>query len=298
MTKTTPDTLGATSPHHMPWLDVAKGIGIFLVMTGHMMCPCHDAIDMFHMPLFFVLAGITFSTRQSTTPWLIGKINRLFVPYVFFTLISWILSMATRAINSGSPIYGGPFNGPLWFFPVMLGALVMVRYMLRCPLWVQWAGVIGALAFTWWGAANTDYSYNAPLMSSTVFISAAFLWAGTRMQWLRHSLDKPGSALGACLISGAIFATLYLCLKSHWGISGSYVTFGIYRHALPLAVACSMAGVLLTIAASKLIRSCRPLQWMGRNTIPLMCVHFPMSQYLNTQIANIIVYQHVNTGGG
>lgn len=45
---------------HFDYIDLAKGVGIILVILGHGMFPCHFAIDAFHMPLFFVLAGITF----------------------------------------------------------------------------------------------------------------------------------------------------------------------------------------------------------------------------------------------
>lgn len=42
----------------MPWLDVAKGIGIILVVIGHAMFPKHLIIDGFHMTLFFILSGV------------------------------------------------------------------------------------------------------------------------------------------------------------------------------------------------------------------------------------------------
>lgn len=39
------------------WIDVAKGIGIILVVIGHTLLPFHAVIDVFLMPLFFILAG-------------------------------------------------------------------------------------------------------------------------------------------------------------------------------------------------------------------------------------------------
>lgn len=44
------------------WIDVAKGIGIILMVMGHTSMP--DAINRwiysFHMPLFFLLSGLLF----------------------------------------------------------------------------------------------------------------------------------------------------------------------------------------------------------------------------------------------
>lgn len=49
---------------HFGFLDLAKGLGILMVILGHGMFPNHFLIDSFHMPLFFILAGITFTPPQ------------------------------------------------------------------------------------------------------------------------------------------------------------------------------------------------------------------------------------------
>lgn len=45
------------------WVDVAKGVGIFLMVMGHSSMP--DAVNRwiysFHMPLFFLLSGLVFN---------------------------------------------------------------------------------------------------------------------------------------------------------------------------------------------------------------------------------------------
>lgn len=46
-------------------LDVAKGIGIILVIIGHLSSSyLHDWIYSFHMPLFFIISGICFKTEK------------------------------------------------------------------------------------------------------------------------------------------------------------------------------------------------------------------------------------------
>lgn len=39
-------------------VDVAKGIGILLVILGHLKNPLMDFIYAFHMPLFFFVSGM------------------------------------------------------------------------------------------------------------------------------------------------------------------------------------------------------------------------------------------------
>lgn len=80
------------------WIDVAKGVGIVLVSFGHLRngdgesvwlptldAPI-DAIYLFHMPLFFLLGGLTFSRRGGFKAFLARKAKTLLVPYYVFSL--------------------------------------------------------------------------------------------------------------------------------------------------------------------------------------------------------------------
>ena len=80
------------------WIDIAKGVGIALVSFGHLRngdgqsvwLPALDglisAIYLFHMPLFYLLGGLTFSMRGGFKSFLIRKVKTLLVPYYFFSL--------------------------------------------------------------------------------------------------------------------------------------------------------------------------------------------------------------------
>lgn len=74
------------------WVDIAKGIGIVLVVMGHACCPKipHGIIYSFHMPLFFFLSGF-FISRQCKNDfytYLKKNIKSLLLPYFYFNLIS------------------------------------------------------------------------------------------------------------------------------------------------------------------------------------------------------------------
>ena len=45
----------------LKWLDIAKGLGIILMVLGHTSIPkfASDFIWSFHMPLFFIASGFT-----------------------------------------------------------------------------------------------------------------------------------------------------------------------------------------------------------------------------------------------
>lgn len=71
------------------WIDIAKGLLIFLVILGH--CEVYDGIKYFiysfHMGAFFFLSGLTFSTKSSPKNFLIKKIKSLILPYLLFSLV-------------------------------------------------------------------------------------------------------------------------------------------------------------------------------------------------------------------
>lgn len=51
------------------YIDIAKGIGILLVIAGHLFAyrgPISRWIFSFHMPLFFILSGICYKMNSST----------------------------------------------------------------------------------------------------------------------------------------------------------------------------------------------------------------------------------------
>lgn len=106
-----PQIFTANSPQHkadqsvpfvgkprIEWIDIAKGVGIALVSFGHLRngdgqsvwLPALDelisAIYLFHMPLFYLLGGLTFSMRGGFKSFLIRKVKTLLVPYYIFSL--------------------------------------------------------------------------------------------------------------------------------------------------------------------------------------------------------------------
>ena len=71
-------------------IDIAKGIGIALVILGHITdnSDCKQLIYMFHMPLFFFISGISFKysyTKDSSfKKFFRKKIKSIMIPYFIF----------------------------------------------------------------------------------------------------------------------------------------------------------------------------------------------------------------------
>jgi fucose 4-O-acetylase-like acetyltransferase len=90
---------------HFDWIDIAKGIGIVLVVLGHTLVPqirnessvagfLWIFIYNFHMPLFFFLSGFLFekglSRYNDKLKFIQNKAHFLLVPYLFFSIFAYL----------------------------------------------------------------------------------------------------------------------------------------------------------------------------------------------------------------
>ena len=121
------------------WIDVTKGIAIYLVILGHSLIglKVNDYIFAFHMPLFFIASGLLFR-EKSIKKTIAGNIKKLLVPY-YITSVCVILGRAVSAYLQGwtvqnirnlclntmiGAVFGYGVDGSKWFFTVwMIGAI-------------------------------------------------------------------------------------------------------------------------------------------------------------------------------
>ncbi|RYF04461.1 MAG: hypothetical protein EOO77_29600 [Oxalobacteraceae bacterium] len=90
-----------SEPHglrsRLAWVDVAKGLGIVLLVVLHVEAASDNAIGrpivwvlkLFRMPMFFIVSGMLFSPRGHLDM-AARKTRSLLVPYVSFMIAIWI----------------------------------------------------------------------------------------------------------------------------------------------------------------------------------------------------------------
>lgn len=80
-----------TKRNYIEWIDIAKGIGIILVIAGHTFClGLSSPLYTFHLPLFFLLSGIVFNEQKykSGSFLLRTKASQILRPWGVIALIS------------------------------------------------------------------------------------------------------------------------------------------------------------------------------------------------------------------
>ena len=126
------------------WIDIAKGIGILLVVVGHSSAISIGGgyvgrwINSFHMPLFFVMSGLCFDARKPIDRWgyCVRKLQGLLWPYFGLSLVCALLSLVFYFGNDpsmgfisqiGSALMLHSRISPFWFLIVLLACELAYR---------------------------------------------------------------------------------------------------------------------------------------------------------------------------
>ena len=152
--------------HRINWIDYAKGIGIILVVYGHMIRGMSQQISAeffyisdsvvygFHMPLFFFLAGL-FVEKWAASPSKIAlkqKVLTLIYPYFLWSivqgLINFFLSCYTNTPMSLKTLLNIAFMpiAQFWFLYVLF-FIYFLYYFLRKFLDIRAIFLISLLMF-------------------------------------------------------------------------------------------------------------------------------------------------------
>ena len=92
----TTDNIIKQKPKRDITLDIVRGIGITLMVIGHIGYPLNTFIYLFHMALFFIISGYLFRDKcWQTIPdvknFIMRKIKTLYLPFIIFNILFILL---------------------------------------------------------------------------------------------------------------------------------------------------------------------------------------------------------------
>lgn len=127
-------------------LDIAKGIGILIVVLGHVLRAddvfLKKFIFSFHMPLFFMLSGFVFNTENKKGKGLIGSELKLLSSYIVYGLLYLLINIPIGVISKSFSLWEAFMGfyqlivlygrGPLWFLTALMfahmGCKILKKY--------------------------------------------------------------------------------------------------------------------------------------------------------------------------
>ncbi|RBP97306.1 hypothetical protein CRD60_07455 [Bifidobacterium aemilianum] len=265
--------------HRIRWIDVSKGIAMLLVFYGHIheegtlpwlpdLVFSNDTVYFFHMPLFFILSGITFHPSASFIQFAGKRFRRLVIPYYFFSLYvlsKVVLKVASPALFSSlfsretwmapeelASILMGNSPG-LWFFWALFWGDLMLWVLSRCPKPLR--ALIALVCLLAWPLIP---SVNWPFCLASAFQALAFTSLGWILSdWLKR-LGRGPSALTAVISIGTFVTSVQIFLRLPSSPAAHYGT----------TLTAAISGSLMVIGLVKAIfPTCTPIEYIGRNTM-------------------------------
>lgn len=292
-------------------VDVARGVGILLVVLGHNTVfressrELYEAIYLFHMPLFFFLSGVTF--RLTSPGDTVKKRARaLLVPYFAMGAIAVVLAAQSGDVDAVLGELRGVLYGtghtirfvPLWFLPclflVSIGTAALMGFARAWrPLeqFERWRPRLLAALMLLGLAAG------ALVLASGVFARAPFVDAGARPVGLPWSLDLLPFVL-AIFVAGVLFCRARIIrdcpmplavMAAACAVLAILVSDGVsldlnYRRmtsALGVIVGIA-AGISLVFALSTLIARVpaisRLFSYFGSASLVILLLHSPLQR--------------------
>ncbi|MBB6671718.1 acyltransferase family protein [Cohnella nanjingensis] len=292
-------------PRRIDWLDVAKGIGILLVVLGHTGSTSRAATNYvfsFHMPLFFVISGYLFTAgKYDFKTYAARKTKSLLVPYLVFAVLSYGFWLgAGRKFGADAdldipllqPLLGifyanghGHwliFNTPLWFLPclflVEIGFFGLSKLIRRERyLW------LALLALSAAGYLDSLYMpVRLPWGADVALTAIVFYGIGHLAKRHAHSLDAfsaapvRAAALAACALAGYFLSEANGRVDMNLNRYGNYVYFYL----------AAFAGVAALFLLAQFVRRSGALRFLGENSLFIMATHMLLLSFVKA----IVVY--------
>jgi len=294
------------------YIDIAKGIGILLVVLGHNDMNAyhpllHRFIYAFHMALFFFLSGIFFNPDRPFKILVKKRFDGLIKPLIFTILLIYGISLFFGKMSievAASRLFKALYmTGPylnwvqLWFLPLLflVNIYAYFFYKFTRPIkkdWIRWSILLITL---WIGTLPLPYMwmldinlfgrslslYGAPVNVDLVLL-AGFYFILARELYRKLPEDFFDSKIvfftSAIVIFGMVF-TLDIPVDFNMRLYTS----------LPLNTIEAIAGIFFTLSLSRQIelhteKLTRLLSYIGSLTLSILIFHVPIQEMVNNKL--------------
>lgn len=252
------------------WIDLCKGLGIFLVVIGHTSIAqisqtLYDWIYSFHMPMFYMLSGMVFNPAKynSFRTYLQRRVKTLVIPFFILNTILYLCARWANLPNIQPPM-SELLTGVLAMYFIRVLFVSELWYYGCCRFlkngWLRIAVIVGLIIIShlfhfrigWWSILIPSM----PLL----FYALGHL--------LKESLDNSKDKVANKFLVAICVGTLWVSL-----LAISY-THSFYTSIL-LALVGSATLISLSIVLSKRCTAIvkDKIKFIGENTLVIVAAH-------------------------
>lgn len=267
--------------HRVTGFDVVKCAAIVLVVFGHVWRGLFDdgilgdsavfarvdqMVYLFHMPVFFFLAGLFFSAAPAPATFVTSRATVLLWPMLLWSAVDGLAKFAVGATHDGTPLTLlqalhplQPDTGIFWFLWALFFLSLLAYVLAQLPRSLHLLGlfVLSVAAITGTiGAGPFDSLWPVIIHMPEFLAGVALATLNARHRLLGHHLMLPGLVLFA---AGQALLALGLAQGGLWA-----------EFAMGLAT----LGFVLWLANLRLPATVLPgVTWLGRLTMPIYLTH-------------------------
>lgn len=294
------------------YLDIARGIGLMLVIISHS-CGLSRYLIYYYIPLFFILSGYVYKEGRSYGENISRKAKHLLVPYFGYSamLLAFyavtgrrgqeLLESAFGIIYSRYCLYDTTMstdnvylftiaNGAMWYLTAYFVTSLLYHLVIdRCLSNKKFLLVCMAV-FTVITMALADLPVLLPWSMDIACVATIFMIVGTLLGRNEFFENPPNLLLAA----GMFAAYMILCTVNP-GLNMSIREYGQHgKISVVLFILIGLSGSILCVWVAKLIQNsfigC-VLSYIGQNTIVLLAFHI-----LGLELFEIIAGKIIDTG--
>ena len=284
----------------LTWLDIARGIGIILVVLGHSVTTVirensaaamqiYNAVYFFHMPLLFFISGTAFELKADkyrktkVLSYIADKAKRLMIPYVLYSFLIYLCFFAANLIPALAgklePIGYGKVSFLDWLYQMITGENLYTQH-----LWYIYAlFIISVIVFLTVKISGKFHRIIAcvcavcfiVILYYSNLLPGGFLWKTVYSAiWfmlgatvgINREMKDPLKIIAIL----AVPAMLYLRMKTKSLANGVFDA--------PVRILTILAIIFGVIALSQFLSRLRLkiFEWLGKNSFPIYLFHQPL----------------------
>jgi fucose 4-O-acetylase-like acetyltransferase len=303
-------------PKRIEYLDIARGIGILLVVLGHndfgAVSPFfHQVIYSFHIPLFFFLSGYFINTALPFFDYFKKRFHSVLKPYLFTIFLIYFASVSFEKMGFQTAVgriikslYGTGYYidwVALWFLPhlfvVSLYAFLFIVLVSRLRnRWITWGillltVVVSTLFFRLFypftiSVLGKSYElYGLPFSLDLVILTSFFFLLGNevRLAVSERSFDNILLLIGSGI--GLILFNVFFPYRVD-------IAIRVYESLL-VNTAEAILGILFVLALSRQIelhgqRLGSLFKYLGNISLIILLFHVPIQAFWSEKVMAVI----------
>lgn len=300
------------------YIDMAKGLGMIAIIWGHIVLSGWSFVlaYAFDIPLFFLLAGMMNRPSKSFSNLFIRRAKRLLLPYLIFSLISWLFWVSYNAMlgndldgaiasllqtfiaqGSGSYLI---HNAPLWFVTCLFVVEMLYYFINKLPT-VFNIVVCLCLAIIGHFMLNNNIPFDftklpwniEAAMSAMLFyclgnLFSKYVGVERISEFYRTKKSTANIAIIVCsvLFVGGALWNGHITLGSNNLGKSTIVLYvvGLLGSIGALLICTGVDNSKISLA----VITKRWLSWIGKNSFYFMAVHVPIKGVIKVLLAKLI----------